>query len=310
MSIVTLQQIRKSIGNLNPHSVREASERQLDIALYAASAEDYHVIENYLLEGLSPARRRDSAASLHRGPDAHKVLQFDLAIYDESVLAPSRALLFERHHPERLVKHVLARHPDPGIPLARAFSPFREPFIESVIQKTCRENTLFSLATALPDVLPSFIEIPWAVTEFASDTAFLTMTQIKMAFSIAAASDRKVGYLEQKSEIASVIGGAFGFRAIARQLVGKIPFGGGLLPKAAIAYAGTKVVGKSLERLYRIGYGYTAAEREELYQAAFVQGKSVAQRLLGYLWPNIDKKGRQTASRQQDRQHEYTHTRS
>ena len=47
--------------------------------------------------------------------------------------------------------------------------------------------------------------------------------------------------------------GAFGWRALARELVGKIPMGGGLIPKAAIAYAGTRVVGLSLERLYRIG---------------------------------------------------------
>jgi len=61
-----------------------------------------------------------------------------------------------------------------------------------------------------------------------------------------------VGYRQQKSEIAGVIAGAFGWRAIARQLIGKIPFGGGLIAKAAVAYAGTRVVGLSLERLYSL----------------------------------------------------------
>ena len=42
---------------------------------------------------------------------------------------------------------------------------------------------------------------------------------------------------------------AFGWRALARELVGHIPLGGGLIPKGAIAYAGTYVVGKGLEYL-------------------------------------------------------------
>ncbi len=67
---------------------------------------------------------------------------------------------------------------------------------------------------------------------------------------LAAASDRVIGYREQRSEIASVIAGVFGWRALARELVGKIPFGGGLIPKAGISYAATLAVGMSLERLW------------------------------------------------------------
>ena len=63
------------------------------------------------------------------------------------------------------------------------------------------------------------------------------MNQIRMGFMIAGASDREVGYMEQKGEIAAVIGSAFGWRALARELVGKIPFGGGLIAKAGVAYA-------------------------------------------------------------------------
>jgi len=57
-------------------------------------------------------------------------------------------------------------------------------------------------------------------------------------------------------------------------------FGGGIVPKAAIAYAGTYVVGLSLERVYRIGYGLSRAERSEAYEAALEKGKEVAAGLL------------------------------
>ena len=46
------------------------------------------------------------------------------------------------------------------------------------------------------------------------------------------------GYAQQKAEIGSLFAGAFGWRAIARELVSKIPFGAGVIPKAAISFAG------------------------------------------------------------------------
>ncbi len=213
--------------------------------------------------------------------------QVDLAVYDEGVIAPAGALVFRPDRPQQLVQRALASYPDLGVSLAKSFLPFRRPFIERVIGKTARENTLFSITTALPDVIPSIIELPWAVAEFASDTAFLTMNQVRMAFLIAGASDREVGYTQQKSEVAMVIGSAFGWRALARQLVGKIPFGGGLIAKAAVAYAGTKVLGLSLDHYYSIGFTYTREERDRLYADAFRQGKKVATRILSYLRPDL-----------------------
>jgi hypothetical protein len=96
-----------------------------------------------------------------------------------------------------------------------------------------------------------------------------------MAFMLAAASDRTVGYREQRAEIGSLFAGAFGWRAIARELAGKVPFGAGIVPKAAIAFAGTFVVGASLERFYRVGYGFTPEERRQAYQQAIERGKEI-----------------------------------
>jgi len=136
------------------------------------------------------------------------------------------------------------------------------------------------MATALGDVIPSIASLPWSVAEYASDSAVLTANQIRLAFLVAAASDHEIGYSKQRAEVGSIVAGAFGWRAVARELVGKIPFGGGLIPKAAIAYAGTYMVGASLERLYRFGYGYTAPERKAAYEAAYDRGKQIAKGLL------------------------------
>jgi uncharacterized protein (DUF697 family) len=138
---------------------------------------------------------------------------------------------------------------------------------------------MLALMTALPNVIPSFIELPWAVGEFATDTAFLTMNQIRMALMMAAVYDHPIGYSEQKASIAAIAAGAFGWRAIARELVGKIPLGGGLIPKAGIAWAGTWVVGTGLEKLYRTGAGFSRAEKREAWDRAIVKGKEVANEL-------------------------------
>ena len=292
MSVIALAGIRKAVQNLNPGKVRELGERELNIALYAHSNEAYRQMEEFFLEGLFERRRKESLDALTRGPAPAEALKYDFAIYDEGVVAPARAFVFHRQEPDLLVKRILSKHEELGVPLARHFEVFRRPYVEHLIKKISRENALFSIATALPDVIPSFIELPWAIAEFTSDTAFITMNQIRMAFLLAAASDRQVGYMEQKSEIAGVIGSAFGWRALARQVAGKIPFGAGLIPKAAIAYAGTRVVGASIERFYRIGYAYTRGERESMYSQTFEHGKKMAKQILRTVRPDLaDKLG-------------------
>ena len=282
-----LVNIKKAISTLNPNEVREMSERSVRVVLHASDNDSFARLEDFFLTDLSPARRRESAILLTRAPYATTGSLTELHVYDERTPAPPNALIFRPEQGKQFVSRALDLYPDMGVPLAKSFPPFRKPFVDKVIAKTCRENTLFSVATALPDVIPSVIELPWAVAEFASDTAFLTMNQVRMAFQIAGASDHEVGYMHQKSEIAMVIGSAFGWRALARQVVGKIPFGGGLIGKAAVAYAGTKVLGLSLDRFYSIGFTYTREERDRLYADAFRQGKTVALKLLTFLRPDL-----------------------
>jgi hypothetical protein len=298
MSFEGLINIKSAISTLNPREVREMSDRHLRISLHAPNPAAFERLEDFFLGELTPSRRSESAAALARVPqvgfgqvpmpDAQvPSTRFDLSVYDSGLAAPHGALIFQPERTGQFVDEVLSRHPELGVALSKSFAPFRQPYVSSVIAKTCKENTLFSLATALPDIIPSVIELPWAIAEFASDTAFLTMNQVRMAFLIAGASDREVGYGHQKTEIATVIGSAFGWRALARQAIGKIPFGGGLIAKAAVAYAGTKVVGLSMDRYYGIGYKYSRQERESLYSEALQQGRTIAVKILQFLRPDV-----------------------
>jgi hypothetical protein len=282
-----LVSIKKALATLNPQQVRELSGQPVRVALHASNQAAYQEMEEFFLRDLGAGRRRESAVMLVRSPMSSSSQVVNIHVADGMAEAPPHSIIFRPESERAFVRDVLSTYPESGIALARSFVPFRRPFISKVITNVSRENTLFSVSTALPDVIPSLIELPWAVAEFASDTAFLTMNQIRMAFLIAAASNREVGYGQQKSEVAGVIGSAFGWRALARELVGKIPFGGGLVAKAAVAYAGTRVMGLSLERYYSIGFKYTRDERDRMYADALQHGRKVALRMLHYLRPEL-----------------------
>jgi hypothetical protein len=273
-----IKQVKDAIGNLNPHEVRDLADRPVSIELYATSNRAYEEMESFFVpSNISEAKRCELRSVLHRAGDVP--CPGVIEIWEQGVIKPPHAYIFYRDHPHQTVEEIVKDHPELRLALARHIYPFRAPVVTDVIHNVSKENALFAVATAIPDILP-IASLPWAVGEFASDTAFLTMNQVRMSFQLAAASDRLVGYREQKAELASIIASAFGWRALARELVGHIPFGGGIIPKAAIAYAGTYVVGQSIERYYRLGYGLSRDERRTAYAAAFESGKRVARALL------------------------------
>lgn len=282
MSLQVLKEIRSAVANLNPHEVQAAADRPVHIGLVASNNAAFDAMEEFLLpcEKVSDRKRAISGALLHRAGDPDLPEELDIILTERGLPYPAHAFPFDPAQPGETVREILAKREDLHLALARNFYPFRQPVVDQVIHSVSRDNALFALVTALPDIIPSLIELPWSVTEFASDTAFLTINQIRMAFLIAAASDKPVGYSLQKAEIAGIVTGAFGFRALARELVGKIPFGGGLIPKGAIAYAATYVEGLGLDRLHRLGYGLSSEERQNSYQAAFERGKGLVETVM------------------------------
>ncbi len=153
MSFDGLVQIKKAIGMLSPKEVRDLSQREVRIGLHAPDTQSFEKMEDFLLRDLKPGRRRESAELLIRNPDT--VHQADVNLYHDSMRAPAKSLIYMPEQPGLVVAKTLKAFPDLGIALARSFQPFREPYVKGVIADVCKENTLFSLATALPDIVPS-----------------------------------------------------------------------------------------------------------------------------------------------------------
>ncbi len=169
---------------------------------------------------------------------------------------------------------------DAWLPLARTFPGLRRAVSERVIWKIAKENTLFALTTSLPNVIPSILSVPWAVGEFASDTAFLTMNQVRMAFFLAAAHGRSVGYDRQSIPIGTVVGAAFGWRSLARGLASKVPGGAGLVSKGLVAFGGTYAVGRALEHWFRSGGVLGRAAEAEFFRDGAERGRATVERLV------------------------------
>ena len=282
-----LATIGKAIRSVNPEEVRGMADREIHIGLMASTEASLNEMWFWLAPvEISETQRQILAAMVHPlGPQLPDMppppARLDIQIWEAGLRnKPADAFTYYRNNPQQTVNDILAKHDEFGIALSRHYLPFRKTVSQKIISAVCNENVMFSVTTSLPNIVPSVLALPFAVGEFASDTAFLTMNQLRMAFLLAGAHDHPIGYRQQKAQVASVIAGAFGWRAIARELVSKIPFGGGVIGKAGISYAGTWVVGHSLERLYKVGGNLTGSERKKMYDEGIQRGKLIAQKFL------------------------------
>lgn len=111
------------------------------------------------------------------------------------------------------------------VALAANFSFVRRAVAEEAVKSTSFQNAVIGGVAFIPG----------------ADMPLMTANQAKMVMQIAAAYGEPLG-AERIKELAAVVGGAFAFRTIARQLVGFIP-GFGWALKAGIGYSGTLAMG-------------------------------------------------------------------
>ena len=291
MSLRFWKQISAAFRRLNPESVILESQRPFSVALVGSGAEAGGMEDWLAPAELSPAKQEQARKRLFRislpiHPRDHALLlsattvRFAGNTAAEDLRALSRDYFyFHSKQPEVTASEALEGHPELALALARHFPPFRDPVVAGLIKTVSLENSAFAILSALPNVIPNPLELPWAFGEFASDTAILTANQVRLALLIAAASDSAVGFAEQKGQVASILGSALGWRALARELAGKVPAGGGLVVKGLIAYAGTYTVGLGLARFHRLGSHLTRAEKKQAYRDALHSGRAAVEKL-------------------------------
>lgn len=189
--------------------------------------------------------------------------------------------------PRRLLSAIVARIEGDGrLSIAAALPLFRQVVAEALVDETAKANASFAVTTGLAETIP-ILTAPASL----GDMIVLTKNQLMMGYKIALAAGRDGHPRAMVTEIVGVIGAGLLFRQAARQLVGLIPVAG-LVPKVAIAYAGTYAVGRALTA-WAIGGAEVTPESVSRYTTEGLdRGRLVAQQQLAQIKAGIATPGR------------------
>jgi uncharacterized protein (DUF697 family) len=179
---------------------------------------------------------------------------------------------------DRVAERIITEHPDLALSMARRFPGLRRTVAENVIKETALANAEFAMLNALPGVIP--IIAPLLPVAAIGDVFMLTKNQAMMLFRLAAAHDLPLDARARSRDLVPLLGNALGWRAIAREVVGVVPGGVGLVARGAIAYAGTVALGKAILRFYETGQQPTRAQINRFYKEAYQGAKRIAQERL------------------------------
>lgn len=245
--------------------MRNLADRQFRIALVGSPMRTHDVSEQ-LLEGLSPAEREQSrrylVCSTHL-PDEPADVVIDCGGGAETVVGEHYTWLLPEQS-TRVAQCIVTDLPGLAVALARRFPLFCEPAVEHLIKEASRVNGQIALLSAIPGVIPvASVFLPPAAV---ADIVLLTKNQILLLLKIAAALGLSYHTRDRLREIVPVVAGAMGWRSLAREFVGIVPGGVGMLVKGAIAYAGTYVVGRSAYWYWTTGEQLSRKQKERIYR--------------------------------------------
>lgn len=167
--------------------------------------------------------------------------------------------------------------PDKHLSLGRHYPLLRVPAARRLINDTCVSNAAYSISTGVAEVVP-VLGVPLYVT----DMVVLTKNQAYLVYKLGLILGMSTDWQAYIAEFGSVLGTGFIWRQVARSLVGLVP-AWGIVPKVAVAYSGTYVVGNAVLQWYLTGRHVSKGQMKALYNQAFGRGKELAARLAARL---------------------------
>jgi uncharacterized protein (DUF697 family) len=164
------------------------------------------------------------------------------------------------------------------IALAAAVPAFR-PIVAAKLTMDSAMNSLqIAAVSAIADHIPVLGLITGSIAS-AGDTIAITALQMRMLLRIASAYGKKPEFA-RILELLPVVGGGYAWRALAREASGFIPIAG--IPiKAAVAYAGTLVVGQAASHYYETGLKMSPSAISALYREASERAKEFFRHFIG-----------------------------
>lgn len=187
-------------------------------------------------------------------------------------------VIVNRRHPQPLaadlIPTLIELFPEQRVALAYHIPALRAEIASIIINETCLTNAGYAASTGLAEIIP-VLNIPFNV----ADIVVLTKNQALMAYKLALSLGQDIGAQQMAAQLAGVLGSGFIWRELARRLVGFIPLWG-LVPKVAVAYAGTYVTGYAVFQWYAYGRKLSPERMHQLYAEALAEGKRRAAALV------------------------------
>ena len=154
---------------------------------------------------------------------------------------------------------------------------FRDAVAGKLTRDAASNSLKVAMASGLIDHIPILGVVVGAVAS-AGDMVAITGIQTMLTLQIGAAYGRDPE-MSHVWELLPVVGGGFGWqRALARKLTGLVPRRRAYCSKGAIAYAGTIVVGESINFFYHHGRHMSRVDAAKLLRRSEVLGAPVRAR--------------------------------
>jgi uncharacterized protein (DUF697 family) len=209
----------------------------------------------------------NAPAFLNVGNKADLLVNPDPVI-DGAILISALSTESVRTH---LAPAIVQAAPHLALSLGRTFPVMRQAVAEREILRVARVNAEIAVVSAVPQA--SLLLGPVSAV---ADTLLLTKNQAMLLLRLAAMYGLSLDQ-HRLVELAPVVGAAFGWRALARELVGFLPAGFGVVPKAVIAYAGTVAVGRAADWYYETGRRMPETQLRQIYIESAERARGVVQ---------------------------------
>jgi len=156
--------------------------------------------------------------------------------------------------------------PEKSNALALHLPYLREEKVTQLIKETSIQNMIVALVSALPGNIPVVGPV-LELMAVAGDSIFITANQLRMCLEIAGIYGNELNFLTRMRVLWPLVGGAIGWRTLARTIAGFAPIAG-FAAKGILAFAGTVLAGETARWYYRQGRTLSPDERRSIYANA------------------------------------------
>lgn len=157
--------------------------------------------------------------------------------------------------------------------LSRDYAQLREACLRSLVLRACRDNTIIAAASSVTVSTPIVGQL-LGLLAVSAETLAITAGQLRVALLVGALYGRSLNFFDRVDELWPVLGGAWLWRTLARELVGLVP-AVGPVAKSGVAFVGTYVVGVACQRFYELGEVLPSRELRDIECEAKAQASSL-----------------------------------